>query len=89
MVDLLWKKRWLIWLTTVAFYCNRIKREKNIKRTMWKSTLESIMHSTWIECEYENLSLFLAKYTDVRDSTTCVHIYSLCAFKISYRKKTP
>ena len=28
------KKRWLIWLTTLAFHCDRLKRKRNLEDTM-------------------------------------------------------
>ena len=42
--DFLRKQGWVIWLTTPAFDCDRLKRKGNMESTVWKWTLESRIH---------------------------------------------
>ena len=52
-----------------------------------KNMLESIMHGTWKEYENDSMSLLMAKYTDVRSSTTRLHLYIIALLRFDIVKK--
>ena len=55
------KQGWIIWLTRHAFDCDHLKTNGHMENTVWKSTLESIMHGTWKAFENYSVSLLMAK----------------------------
>ena len=45
------------------------------------------MHGTWKEYENDSMSLLMAKYTDVRSSTTRLHLYIIALLRFDIVKK--
>ena len=47
MVKLLRTQRWIVWLTELAFECDRWKSKGYMVITEWKYTVGSALHGTW------------------------------------------
>ena len=61
MIDLLRNKDEMLEWTIPAFKCDQEKRKGYTESTVWKFTMESIVHSIWKEYRNYNMSLLMAE----------------------------
>ena len=70
MIDLLQNKDESFDWTAPAVKCDQEKRKRNMESTVWKFTMESIVHSIWKVYGNYNMRLLIPEQTLLLDSST-------------------
>ena len=84
IIDIFRNKDELREWTAPTFKCDLWKRKRNMESTVWKFTMESIVHRIWKVYGNYSMSLLMPEYTVLRDNSTRrnFYIFALLRFDV-------
>ena len=89
MASLIQNKDEMLDWTPPAFKCDQQKKRKAcMESTVWKHTVESVVHSIWKEYGNYNMSLLMPELTGLRENTTHLDWYVLTLLRFDILKNS-
>ena len=88
MVSLIQNKDEMLDWIPPTFKCDQQKTKRCMESTVWKHTVESIVHSIWKEYGNYNMSLPIPEWTGLRENTTHHDWYVLTLLRFDIVKNS-